>query len=638
MITNLLNLGIAAASHKEFPTVSNKSCYFNGVDSRFVNDGWVNGFDVGWSPFTLMAWIKTSVDDTEQVIFSEWGEVGPGQPRFFKLSTDATGLLDLKNSGVGQYVGSDRIWYKSSIKVADGQWHHVAAVKPQVRNAPTNDPADPIQLYIDGVIDPNINEIYPNFERAFQETGLRDLVIGTDFDGNLPFTGLIQDVRYYRAIYTAQEVQTEYEGLTPPNRRGIELDGSPFNFHCGGIWSMQENSADTVYDVGEFRNIATGENITIVTDGPPNRNRNNSLGYTLAPNNVRIPRWEFEPTKDVLGGDLEFASPSFTTVDNKSCYFNGVDSRFLISNPDIGQTFQHVHGQPTTYPGPYTLMAWIKTDVSDKFQNFFVHWSTGGTGQARMFKFATDESGLLHFQAAGLGFYTFFGGINGSDDRILYKSSVVVADGEWHHVCVIRPQNIDSEGSTTPPEFGIPPVQLPTDPCIMVIDGVVDAGIVEIYPNFDRGWAEAVFWGEQIGADYDGLDPFEGLIQDVRFYWGPSTPDWSEVSVQEAITEYHGKTAPTLNGIFTIDDIVPGFEFRHGAIFPLQGNTTTTEYDVSGNRYIATGENITIVDDGPPGRNRNNQLGYTAVGDVRIPRNEIEPTKDVLGGDLGFVP
>jgi len=114
-------------------------------------------------------------------VIVSWGNEVAGQKWMFRLQTD--GRL-----GVVVWNG----YIQSSVSVADGQWHHVAALLADDGSPSVNE----IKLYVDGFPQ---TTTYSSTQPIDTLAG-QDVQIGAFYNGSAQagfFNGLLDDVRIY---------------------------------------------------------------------------------------------------------------------------------------------------------------------------------------------------------------------------------------------------------------------------------------------------------------------------------------------------------------------------------------------------------------------------------------------------------
>ena len=158
---------------------------FDGVDDYISSN--FQGIS-GSSARTVEAWIRTSANTTPpsggQKVIMDWGVFATGQ-RF---------TLNVLNSGTRLEVSGGGV--TGLVNVANGQWHHVAAVY---------DPAasNNVKIYVDGVLD-----IQSNLSTTVN-SGSGSFVIGRRIDGVNNFDGDIDEVRVWNVARTQSQIAAD---------------------------------------------------------------------------------------------------------------------------------------------------------------------------------------------------------------------------------------------------------------------------------------------------------------------------------------------------------------------------------------------------------------------------------------------
>jgi hypothetical protein len=157
---------------------------FDGVDD-YVEVAGYKGI-TGTASRSCMAWIKTSTVNGSILI---WGDTSVNGQRW-----------DLRLQDFGGHPGRLMVSVKGAYRasrqnLADGNWHHVAAVLEEDGTPSTAD----IKLYIDGVADTDVDTVdYP-----INTAWLQDVTIGSSVSY---FNGLIDDVRIYDRALSVTEI------------------------------------------------------------------------------------------------------------------------------------------------------------------------------------------------------------------------------------------------------------------------------------------------------------------------------------------------------------------------------------------------------------------------------------------------
>ena len=190
---------------------------FDGIDDYIE----VTGYEgvTGTQSRTFTAWIKTNVTSASIITYGDYA--GDGTKWKFYLN-DMYGIPGAIQVGVydGHIVGSTN--------VADGNWHHIAAV---LEDDGTPDVSE-IKLYVDGV-----KESYSDVMPHPINTSLgSDLLIGALDSLSLGilhyFDGQLDDIRIFDYPLTAQMIQDVYNGLDPVDIICIQPIAADFNNDC----------------------------------------------------------------------------------------------------------------------------------------------------------------------------------------------------------------------------------------------------------------------------------------------------------------------------------------------------------------------------------------------------------------------
>lgn len=165
----------------------NKALFFDGVDDYAVATGYKGV--TGGASRTCSAWIRTSLTAKEQNIMT-WGSGQSGQKWMFRVQ-------DAGQLAVGVWGG----YIRGSSMVADGKWHHVAAV---LDNDGSPDVSE-IRLYVDGVLETNTTV---SALQAINTASSQDVYLAVLSESNLQnyFAGTLDDLRVYSRALSGQEI------------------------------------------------------------------------------------------------------------------------------------------------------------------------------------------------------------------------------------------------------------------------------------------------------------------------------------------------------------------------------------------------------------------------------------------------
>lgn len=204
--TLLVCLFVAASGFCQFPQ-NNKAVHFSSATDEGISIPANNLMDfTSTQSFTIEAWIRTNDAVSCMMIFAEQYCPGPSTGVLFYISGGKVSL------------GLDAIDYSyttvsSNCSVADGNWHHVAAV----RNVTT----DSVYIYIDGV---------ENGRGLDITTGTLTSPDGTYWVGRRTlcgsvcnFYGDIDEVRVWHKAKTKTEIITEKDKQLSGNEASLKL-------------------------------------------------------------------------------------------------------------------------------------------------------------------------------------------------------------------------------------------------------------------------------------------------------------------------------------------------------------------------------------------------------------------------------
>ncbi len=166
---------------------SNNALKLDGVDD-YVDVAGYAGI-TGTASRTCTAWIKATANGKEQVILS-WGNAVNGQKWMFRVQSDGK----LAAAVWGGYI-------QSGVSVADGQWHHVAAVLFDDGSPSVNE----IKLYVDGFP----QTVTSSSSQAINTVASQNVQMGSVYSGTAQtsfFSGLLDEVRIYDVPLTGNQI------------------------------------------------------------------------------------------------------------------------------------------------------------------------------------------------------------------------------------------------------------------------------------------------------------------------------------------------------------------------------------------------------------------------------------------------
>jgi len=164
-------------------------------DYILVPAGSGSDFDFGPDLFTLSVWFKTTADSDQTLLASPGKSPNPGD--YYRLDILSSGRVRF------EYATYDVQTMISPLAYNDGLWHHVAAVRNDVKMG---------KVYVDGVL---VAEDTDNTGGIF--TGIQandNLYIGCYKPANSHFQGALDEVLVYRRALSQDEVmQLFHTGL-----------------------------------------------------------------------------------------------------------------------------------------------------------------------------------------------------------------------------------------------------------------------------------------------------------------------------------------------------------------------------------------------------------------------------------------
>ncbi|MCY3023162.1 MAG: hypothetical protein NTW87_29650 [Planctomycetota bacterium] len=175
--------------------------------------------DFGKDPFTIVAWVKTSAGGTIFAKAPAEGKWAPQGKSFF-----------VRDGKLGYDIG----WVAcvtSRRSVADNAWHHVAITGP-----------NSYEFFVDGEPDQRGDlKAEPDIQGYVAKIGYTS----TDFPSPSPFSGLLDEVRVYKARLSAAQIKALYEkpGAAPPGTADALAGYWPFNGDTSDASGSQNHGA-----------------------------------------------------------------------------------------------------------------------------------------------------------------------------------------------------------------------------------------------------------------------------------------------------------------------------------------------------------------------------------------------------------
>ena len=171
---------------------------------------------------TCAAWINTTDTQAAIITYGDYSDYGTKWKFYLNDMTGPSGAIQVSVNG-GHIIGTTN--------VADGNWHHVAAV---LRNDGTPE-VDEIKLYVDG-FEETISEVAPLNHALINTRGTHDVLIGAllGLSGSVVYhlDGQMDDVMILEGALNQDQIR---------QAAGIEYNANVY-------WKFDETAGDTAYD------------------------------------------------------------------------------------------------------------------------------------------------------------------------------------------------------------------------------------------------------------------------------------------------------------------------------------------------------------------------------------------------------
>ncbi len=155
---------------------------------------------------TVSLWMKTDVTPTSgdtRFLVGKYGLSGGVGQRSWSIGTyNDTGLLRLMLSGTGEWTSSVGKDYRSTVKVTDDEWHHVAFTFS----------SDGTRLYLDGDELTTGNGLTKSWDGAFSElhNSTLNLNVARRSDNSGRYEGLIDELAIWNSVLSPDEIKWLY--------------------------------------------------------------------------------------------------------------------------------------------------------------------------------------------------------------------------------------------------------------------------------------------------------------------------------------------------------------------------------------------------------------------------------------------
>ncbi len=144
-----------------------------------------------------------------------------------------------------------------------------------------------------------------------------------------------------------------------------------------------------------------------------------------------IVHWDFDNDGDDLQNHAEATAvgATFSAADPAVGTHNAV----LVASESDHFTTTYTNGLGTSY----SISCWVKFTGTGVY-TFFAHYDRGSNERSCWLGSAANASGKVELIDSDSGLFPTGGGFSGGDHGVYLRSSVVINDGNWHHVAVTR--------------------------------------------------------------------------------------------------------------------------------------------------------------------------------------------------------
>ncbi|MBN1512131.1 MAG: LamG domain-containing protein, partial [Phycisphaerae bacterium] len=353
--------------------------------------------------------------------------------------------------------------------LADGNWHHVAFVLPEL-TAP--DVTDTV-IFLDGVA----QDAYLAGARAVNTVANMDVTVGVDYGGGSYYNGLLDDVAVWAEGLTEGEVRALYNlGNAPDLNYNASQAQALFEAYAaqgsavaGGIhWAYATGLTAT--DDGEL--VADGDGYALVMDATAG----DGLKAAYAPPSLRD-HWAFDETAGATAinsaGGTNGTIGTGVTLNQpgergRAYALDGTANGIVTMTGDKG-----ILGTAAR-----SICVWMKSTTAGF--NPFISNGSNTTGEAWSV-YLRDGRGRV--------------AVNGGFRQ---TTATPLADGNWHHVAFVLP-------ALTAPDV--------TD-TVIFLDGVAQ----DAYAAAARAVNTVASMDVTIGGDYNASSYYDGLLDDVAVW------------------------------------------------------------------------------------------------------------------------
>jgi len=405
---------------------------FNKTLSLDGNDQAITANTVTLASHSVEGWVKTTQSGSVRGIFGL--DDSGGAISQVIMAADGTVQVEITRD-TSNLSGTSK-FYKSSIAINDGQWHHIAYV--------VNTAADSLTLFIDGVA---VTAVTKTYDASICFTITDEIHIGVERGAGANLTGQIADVRVWNTARTDAEIAENYNNPVAASQHSDLVSHYTFDEISGGV---------IVDEAGA--NNATISGATIVDAAPTvygtevTIQENEAVTGTMATNDVAGTATYSVQTAATKGTvivdstsgewtyvpDVNYRGTDTFTLRATGATRGTDDETITVTVNAVNNDSINVHDGMVQFDGSNDAMrARIGTNtISDQLtMELWVNFLdlTSQQNPMRLGDARTEDNRIVLEKGTGNNFSVFMG--NNTTNTTVGSNFVVSAD-TWYHVAV----------------------------------------------------------------------------------------------------------------------------------------------------------------------------------------------------------
>ena len=212
-------ISIIILTQLTFLHADNYSLSFDGVDD-YGSVPSNSVYTVG-NNYTIEAWINSSSGGLQSLI-QGWYGFG------FQIYLEASGTIHF----VLREPNGNGVGFSSTTQIADGNWHHIAAVLNE----------ENVSVFVDGSL-----ETEGTFDNTVTGNGSEDLSFGHSPWASEYYSGLLDEIRIWNQALAQEQIQAHMNTPLSGDENGLV-----------GYWNFNEGTGITLTDQTSNANNGTG--------------------------------------------------------------------------------------------------------------------------------------------------------------------------------------------------------------------------------------------------------------------------------------------------------------------------------------------------------------------------------------------